>query len=121
VCRRMQRLTSIKGMVDQDPGAAQPNYISSLVLSSDEHDIYCLDDHPRQNRLIILRPRLEEWLISTARAAGVAINEFGLSSRRNELHREIISRIPALEKLLDRLIEVREPRLSHLRQLILSE
>lgn len=121
VCRRMQRLMAIKGLVDEDPGAAQPGYINSLVVSSDEHDICCLDDRPRQNRLIILRPRLEEWLIRTSYAAGVAMDEFGLSLRGNELHREIISRIPALERLLDKLIEVREPRLSHLRQLILTE
>jgi hypothetical protein len=106
------------GLVDEDPASAQPRYFDGLKFISEEHDIRQLGDLARNNSLIVLRPRLEEWLVRTADLAGISLPDFGLSERPNELHREITSRLPALAKFLDRLLAESNPRLSHLRKLI---
>jgi hypothetical protein len=71
-----------------------------------------------RHRIIVVLPRLEEWIIKTARLAKIRMGEFGLSDRANELHREITSKLLAFEKLLSHLIAMREARVAYLRILI---
>jgi hypothetical protein len=116
VCGRLEKSTGAVGIVDEDPNSVQPSYLVKAKLLATEYDISVREDENRGNRIIIVKPRLEEWLIKTAAGAGVSMEEFGLSSNPNELHREITSRIPALEKLIQRLCELKEKRIVHLRK-----
>jgi hypothetical protein len=118
ICLRLQKSTSQIGLMDEDPDSAQPRYLHKLTIFSEEHDLRCLEDKPRDHRIIVVLPRLEEWIIKTARLAKIRIVEFGLSDRANELHREITSKLPAFEKFLISLTATREARLAHLRTLI---
>lgn len=118
VCKRLQQVHSTVGLVDEDPASAQPGYFGELKIVSEEHDVRHLMDTARNNSVIVIRPRLEDWLIRTGELAGISIEDFGLSERPNELHREIISRLPALERFLDHLLAAGNARLSYLRKLI---
>jgi len=118
VCNWLKRKSGLVAMIDEDPGATQPPYLHELKLISDAHGIRVLIDESRDHRVIILQPRLEEWVIATAKAASVALEEFGLSERGNDLHREINSRLPGFAKLIDRLLETRSVRLVRLKELI---
>jgi hypothetical protein len=102
--------------MDEDPTTVKPQYFENLKLSSEEHEICLYQDHVRNHRVIVLRPRLEEWLIKTTELCGIAMAEFGLSDRGNELHREINSRISNLEKLLEHLINKQDRRLTYLQK-----
>ena len=118
VCNRLKRTVGSTGMIDEDPGSAQPPYLATLSEVSDECDVRVLQDARRNHRIVIIRPRLEEWLIKTTAQAGLRMADFGLSDRGNELHREINSRLPKLEELLAALLDARSPRLLHLQSLI---
>ena len=118
ICLRLQKSMCDIGLMDEDPGSAQPRYLSQLTLVSQQHDLRCLADKPRNHRVIVVIPRLEEWIIKTARLANIQIRTFGLSDRPNDLHREITSRLPAFEKFLISLNNAGEQRLEHLRTLI---
>lgn len=106
------------GMIDEDPNTIQPRYLQDLAVVSNEHDIAVYEDHDRGHRLIVLRPRLEEWLIQTARSEEIEMIQFGLSERGNDLHREINSRLPSLVKLIDQLLATNSARLRHLQSLL---
>lgn len=118
VCNALRKATTLVAMIDEDPDSAQPPYLATLSKESDEHDVRVLLDRARGHRVMIIRPRLEEWLIKTAAASGLKMADFGFSDRGNELHREINSRLSKLEELIAALAERRSSRLDHLRKLI---
>lgn len=118
VCKALQRSTGSVGMIDEDPGAAQPLYLAKLVVLSDDHRVRVLEDRSRQHRVVILRPRLEEWVIFTAEAVKINLEDFGLSHRGNTLHREINSRLVKFDEALQALLTAASPGLLHLRALI---
>lgn len=72
------------------------------------------------HRVIVLRPRLEEWIIDAAKAARVRMSDFGLSDRGNELHREITSRLGAFARLVDALSAAGSKHLARLRELLIG-
>jgi hypothetical protein len=63
VCNALERGTSSVGMIDEDPGSAQPPYLATLVPSARAHELVVLEDSKRHHRVVIVQPRLEEWLI----------------------------------------------------------
>ncbi|HYR58822.1 MAG TPA: hypothetical protein VEO95_09345 [Chthoniobacteraceae bacterium] len=116
VCNRLKRSNGLVAMIDDDPDAAQPPYLQELKKDSDEHGIRILVDPARGHRVIILQPRLEEWIIDTATAAKVGLEDFGLSNKGNELHREINFRLPAFVRLIQALAQAGSPRLTRLKE-----
>ena len=118
VCNRLARTEGLVAMIDDDPGSAQPKYLSALETVSDADGIRVLRVGSRNHRVIVLKPRLEEWMIATAKAADISMGDFGLSDRGNELHKEINSRLPAFAKLIDALSGAGSKRLGKLRELL---
>ncbi len=120
VCHALRKHRSLLGMIDEDPQAVQPPYLGGLSLDAMRHDVRLLRDAERDHRVVILCPRLEEWLVRTAAESGVSMTAFGLSDRGNDLHREITSKPERLRDLLDRLLALGSPRLLHLQSLLLA-
>ena len=101
VCKNLAKNSNSKGLVDEDPFSTQPSYIGKLELILHEHDIKLLYDEKAQNQLIILCPKLEDWILKAAKEAKVNVEDYSLPDDAYELH-EIINIKP--EKFL-RLIE----------------
>ena len=93
ICKRLEKITGAKGLVDEDPYSDQPPYMQSLKLVAKSNDILVLHDPRRSNYLIVLCPRLEEWVLKAARIAGVRPEEYGLPGNGDELHRVINLRV----------------------------
>jgi len=100
VCNKLAKSSHSKGMVDEDPASPQPNYIGKLKLHFHQHDIKLLHDDKAQNRLIVLCPRLEEWILKAAREAKVNTQDYGLPNEAHRLHEIINTRVESLEKLI---------------------
>ena len=115
ICTYLSESESNIGLIDEDPKTVQPPYLDDLQLESEQHEIRLYRDAARNHRLVVLCPRLEEWLIRTTELAGIALADFGLSNRGNDLHREINSRISNVQKLLDELLDKKNVRLIHLK------
>lgn len=118
VCNVLQKRQSCVAMIDEDPMSSQPPYLARLVSVSDEHGLRVLSDPARHHRIVIVRPRLEEWLIATAAGSGIQLADYGLSDRGNALHRDINSKLAKLEEVLRALLAAKNARLLHLRRLI---
>ena len=118
VCHTLQKRQGCVAMIDEDPMSSQPPYLAKLVEVSNQWGLRVLSDRQRQHRIVIVRPRLEEWLIAAASEAGIELAGYGLSDRGNGLHRDINSKLPKLEELLRDLLRVRCARLLHLQRLI---
>lgn len=91
ICRRLKRRSNCKAIVDEDPWSVQPSYIETLTTlrHMPQHGLKLLHDKSNNNFLIVLCPRLEEWILRTATQSHVDVRRYKLSNRPDKLHREI--------------------------------
>jgi hypothetical protein len=101
VCRHLQKNKNAIGIVDEDPESAQPGYLEKLRLQSHEHNIKLFYEKKSGNVLIVLCPRLEEWILKAAKEAKIQAKDFGLPDHANGLHKVINSRLEHFTKLLN--------------------
>ena len=86
VCKRLQRSANCKGLVDEDPGSPQPRYIGGLRAVSEKYGVKHLYDEKANNSLIVLCPRLEEWILKAAEDAKADLAKYGLPEQAAALH-----------------------------------
>ena len=120
VCKRLMNSRDLVGMVDEDPGKPQPRYMSQLSLSRESAGLglKLYIDRSRNNQVVVLCPDLEGWLLRAASDMGLAMQDYGLPSRANELHRVINSDERKIESLLTDLTCAASPRLMQLGRLL---
>lgn len=63
VCNSLEKKVDSVGMIDEDPESSQPTYISKLKFVEEHFKVKVLYDKKSNNKLIIIRPRLEEWIL----------------------------------------------------------
>jgi hypothetical protein len=105
-------------MVDEDFGSAEPGAFRHYAQVSDTYDLRLRVKKGSKNRLVVVCPKLEDWLIKTAKTASIKMGHFGLSETPRDLHADINARLPNLERLLQELLERKSPRLLHLKALL---
>jgi hypothetical protein len=112
VFAQLARRKGVLGLVDEDPGTIPPPYLKSLVEQSWAHGVRALADKERANRVLVLSPRLEEWLVQGAKDAGLKMTDFGFDSDNGRLlHAEINQRLGSLRRLIEALLAANSPRL----------
>ena len=79
--------------------------------------IYCYDAK-RNNKLIIVKPKLEDWIIGAANSKGINLEDYELSNDPDELHKLINFRISKFQELLHKLIKLKSPALLHAIQIL---
>ena len=72
LCNRLAKSRDCIGLVDEDPESRQPTYIGKLHTQGRWDDVVLLHDKLSNNNLVMLCPRLEEWVLKAAKEAGVA-------------------------------------------------
>ena len=119
ICNRLRKQTNCKGLIDEDPLSGQPRYVKEARLEDDfsEHDIKVLHHSATDNCLIVLCPRLEEWVLKAATEAGIDVRTYGLPNDAARLHGEINIVLDKFEKLLADLKET-SSRLKTLKRLL---
>ncbi len=90
VCSKLARETDCRGMVDEDTSHQKHPYITGLkelgaIRTDRRNDLIICQDMNRRNRLILLRPRLEEWVAKSARMSGISLKSYSLSDDPEEL------------------------------------
>ncbi len=120
VSKSLKKNSGVTGMVDEDFGSAEPVTLSKFVEVSARHDLKLKVDKSQENRLVVICPRLEPWLIKTAKAADVKMDKFNLSENVQDLDSMINYRLLNLERLLAELLARQSPRLLHLKHLLLA-
>jgi len=116
ICKLLEDSENTIGLVDEDPKAAQPPYLLKLKVVSETHKVRVLRDEKLGNRIVVICPQLEHWIIEAASLSEVKMADFGLSDRPSTLHREINSRLPKYKELLAELLKLQNDRLVYLRK-----
>lgn len=107
------------GIIDEDPRSYQPNIIMKFAMVEDSptHKIRLLYYKWLNNNVLVLCPRLEEWIIEAARETGTLMSDYGLPNEPEVLHEIINLNINKFELLIDTL-KRRSNRVKKLMQLI---
>ena len=109
-------------MVDEDPGSVQHPYLKRMKMAENlrRFGIKILVDEKKNNRVIILSPRLEEWIIEASKESKINLKKHNLPKDGNKLHKIINLNLERFEGLLDELIEKSE-RIRILKRYLLRE
>jgi len=107
VCKRLKKINGVIGLVDEDPDSVQPGYISGREEEINDYGegIKVLEE--RNNKLIILCPRLEEFILDIAKKEKIDVKKYKLLNNGNDFHNVINVNLDNFEKLVDDLKKVK--------------
>ena len=90
------------GLVDEDPSSVQPLYLKKLQERENLSDcgVKILKDNAKNNDLIILCPRLEEWVLKATKEADLDISRYNLPDDGDQLHKVINIDLRKFETLI---------------------
>ena len=107
-------------MVDEDPTSNQPAYLTRMQVGHEfsSMGLRVLRDESRANQVVVLCPRLEEWVIRGANEAGISLNNrrYNLPTTLGALRRVINMDLRKVERLVSDLAD--SPRFRALRRLL---
>lgn len=101
ICNLLVKNRNSKGMVDEDPYSSRPRYFERLKIISNEHSIKLLVDEKSQNHLIVLCPKLEDWVLKATKELKVDTLDYGLPDDGNKLHKIINIKLEDFKKLIN--------------------
>ena len=117
---RLSKRRDTRAMVDEDPGSNQPAYLSKMQVHQEfsNRGLRVLLDASRGNRVVVLCPKLEDWIIHGAGEADVSLAgpRYNLPNTANALHRVINIDPRKLERLVEDLAGT--PKFTALRELL---
>jgi len=102
VCKKLEGNRNCTGLVDEDPLSAQPPYMTRLRLENDlpQCELRVLHDDSNHNDVVVLCPRLEEWILKAAEESGIAVASYQLPNTPQKLHQVINLHLPKFERLV---------------------
>jgi len=121
VCKRLENDYHAKGLVDEDPQSAQPPYIKKLEYLDEEESVKLYYDSFRRNFLIVLCPRLEEWILKAVKESNIDLKDYNLPADANKLHAVINSNLKNFRELLHTLKQKQSKKLAVLEEFLKKE
>lgn len=100
-----ERHTNSKGIIDEDPWSIQPPQLQRFQTKQDltNRKFKILRHNTKNNTLIILRPRLEEWILEAAKEVNINVKAYDLPNNPEKLHEQINIRIDKFQELIQSL------------------
>jgi len=116
-----KRYENSKGLVDEDPGSSKPRSFQRFRETElfEREALKIMYHNDRNNHLIILKPRLEDWVLGAARESGVDIKRYDLPDDALRLHEMINVHLGRFEELIEDLKQ-RSRRMAKLREILTS-
>ena len=124
VLRRLLQQRDCTGLVDEDPRSPQPSLLNRMaeITPGDMRPLglRVFRHGDRGNTLIVLCPKLEDWLIEAVEDVGLRLDDrqYGLPTNANRLRDELKLHPEKLDRLLDDLLAANSPRLLRLQDLL---
>lgn len=85
--KKLKKRAHDVGMVDEDPGKVQPQDMSSYRQTDSAEGLHLLTRQGSGGqRLVMICPKLEDWLIERAKSSGIRPENYGLPSNPDHLH-----------------------------------
>ncbi len=115
IMSRLKATQNAIALTDEDPLSAKHPHERTLQVLDSRFGLKVLKDNSL-NKVVLICPRLEEWLIKACVDTKIDITNFGLPNSGNELHKVINQRLLAGKKLINFLIEQNSPAITFLQR-----
>jgi hypothetical protein len=113
----LRKNKNLIAIVDEDPGSIKTRYEESLKLRKEFEGIRYFTD-TSGNIVLILKGKLEDWIIAACKKQKIDISKHGLPVKPNDLHDVIHHRLVNFGRLIDELILEKNPALLKLKSWI---
>lgn len=90
-------------IIDEDPDSGQPNLLKTFKLVDDKFEIRKLIQANTGKIILVIKPRLEEWVIYQCKKSGINPKDFHLPITAKELKKVINLRLERFRELLKEL------------------
>jgi len=88
VVNRVEESEQAIGLIDEDPASAQPKALAAYEMLEQGEGLKLLASRARgRKRIIVIQPRLEDWILERAAVSGLRPSRYGLPGGPQELHR----------------------------------
>jgi hypothetical protein len=104
----LRKNKNLIAIVDEDPGSTKTRYEESLNLREEFEGIRYFTD-TSSNIVLILKGKLEDWIIATCKKQKIDISKHGLPVKPNDLHDVIHHRLDVFGRLIDELLQQKKP------------
>jgi hypothetical protein len=93
------------GVIDEDPWSIQPPDLQRFQEKQDltSYNFKILHQKSKNNKLIILCPRLEEWILQAARESSISPTQYGSPDDAHKLHEQVNLQTDKFQKFVDSL------------------
>jgi len=97
-----EHYTDSKAIIDEDPGSIQPPHLQKFREKQDltQYKLKVLHQKGKNNTLIILRPRLEDWILDASKEANIDPTKYSLPKEPTKLHQQINIQIDKFQELI---------------------
>lgn len=112
VLKFVQKRPETIGLVDEDPGTTPAPYLKEFRLLEEKFGVAIYIHPTKKTRVVVLKPQLEGWLLRAASESKVK-HKFPEIAR--EMHKEINTKISALQELLKSMSEAKSPAMIYLK------
>ena len=120
VCNKLKLKENSVGIIDKDPGSKPPPYLREFELKDKKFSLELYLDRERRNKIIIISPRLEDWILEIAKEEGINLSDYKLPEAPDEFHNVVNANITKFQQLLHHLIKKENKRILTLKEFILS-
>lgn len=101
-------------LIDADPNSKHEEILDRYALKDDLEGIKHYHDKKSGNRIFLIYPQLEGWLISEAKKNKIDLTAHGLSANYAELHRKLHRSPDKHKQLIQRLFDKKSNGLKRL-------
>jgi len=100
-----ERYSDSEGVIDEDPWSIQPPHMQKFEEKQNltSYGLKMLHQTSKNNTLIVLCPRLEDWILEAAQEANVDPQKYNLPNDPAKLHQQINIQIDKFQKLVEKL------------------
>jgi len=100
-----ERYVDFKGVVDEDPWSVQPPHLRKFREKENliSYGLKVMHQSRRNNTLVILCPRLEEWILEASREADIGLERYSLPDDPARLHQHVNIQIDQFQKVVEKL------------------
>lgn len=118
VCNYMNKSQIYLGIIDEDPGSGQPKYLNQFQFVEEKFQIKKLYKQNTKQTILIIRPRLEEWIIGQCAKSEVNPTYFHLPNNPKQLKEVINFKLDRFKTLLEELLNRQNQGLLYLVRII---
>ncbi len=108
------------GIMDEDPGTTQPKHLKEFVFNRElsEHNFSVFESKRTSHLIIMIKPRLEDWILDIAKKNQVVPGEFSLPEEPKQLHKVINFQLIKFSEMVLEMLSKKSSALIALKKII---